>query len=255
MIQSNRTSQTTVRRMMVRVALVLVITALAYVFRDRDAPLAPPKDAPRADHRTAARPIPEEATGPKSSTGFEESSPSPRGAESGAESQVAEGNASEAGRSDGSAKAPPAAKEPPPKTPDIPKTKPDAKRSDDRKPAADKSGAGSKKAEEEEDASAEVIIRNVTIRDQSNRVVYRGDINLTPTLDRIKKGDRNEHRNDGSTFQNREKRLPQRDGGYYKEYVHPTKGVSGPGPQRVILGKGGEIYYTSDHYGSFKRIK
>ncbi|MCC7424652.1 MAG: hypothetical protein IT428_30660 [Planctomycetaceae bacterium] len=254
MIPSNRTHQQTVRRMLLRLAIVLVITALAYAFRDRDAPL-PPKDTPRADQGSSARPIPDETTATRQSAELEESSPSSGAVESGTENQVAEEPPSEAARPDPSVKAPPTSKEPSPKRPDSHANRPEAKKSDDKRPQAGKSDAGLKTSEDAEDVATDVIIRNVTIRDQSNRVVYRGDVNLTPTLDRIKKGVRNEHRNDGSTFQNREKRLPQRDGGYYKEYVHPTRGVSGPGPQRIILGKGGEIYYTSDHYGSFKRIK
>jgi len=59
------------------------------------------------------------------------------------------------------------------------------------------------------------------------------------------------HRNDGSVFQNREGLLPAQSPGYYREYVVPTPGVRGPGPQRLILGQGGEIYYTLDHYLTF----
>jgi filamentous hemagglutinin len=247
MIQSNRTSQATVRRMLARVAIILVIMALAYVFRDRDAPLAPRDVGPSSDHRTAARPIPDDSVAlDRPTTTVEDSKPSNE-TTGGDEKQQAENDATEETRAEAPSKEPPTAKDPPAKKPAAPAAKPDVKKPQTEKP--------SEKSEEKESESADVIIRNVTIRNQSDRVVYRGDINLTPTLDRIKKGVRNEHRNDGSTFQNREKRLPKREDGYYKEYVHPTKGVSGPGPQRVILGKEGEIYYTSDHYGSFKRIK
>lgn len=97
-------------------------------------------------------------------------------------------------------------------------------------------------------------LENQTIRD-FGKVVYKGTIDLQPTLDRIARGERNTHRNDGSTFGNRERRLPQKPSGYYTEYVHPTKGINGPGPQRVIVGKGGDIWYTPDHYETFKKIK
>ena len=97
-------------------------------------------------------------------------------------------------------------------------------------------------------------IENQTIRD-FGKVVYKGTIDLQPTLDRIARGEKNTHRNDGSTFGNRERRLPQKPSGYYTEYVHPTKGLNGPGPQRVIFGKGGDIWYTPDHYETFKKIK
>jgi ribonuclease T1 len=99
------------------------------------------------------------------------------------------------------------------------------------------------------------LVENQTIRDLNGRVVFKGTIDLQPTLDRIERGEENRHRNDGSSFQNRENRLPRKPLGYYKEYVHPTKGEYGPGPQRIIIGKEGEVWYTPDHYKSFKKIK
>jgi guanyl-specific ribonuclease Sa len=78
-----------------------------------------------------------------------------------------------------------------------------------------------------------------------------GTVDLKPTLDRIKSGGSFPHRNDGSVFGNREGLLPAQPQGYYREYVHPTPGVSGPGPQRVITGQGGEMFYTPDHYQTF----
>jgi len=100
-----------------------------------------------------------------------------------------------------------------------------------------------------------LVIRRVTIKDQSGRVVYRGDVDLAPTLARIERGERHSHRNDGGTFRNLEGRLPKKPTGYYKEYVHPTAGLDGPGPQRVILGRDGDVWYTADHYQSFQRIR
>ncbi|WP_175181505.1 ribonuclease domain-containing protein [Achromobacter aegrifaciens] len=32
-------------------------------------------------------------------------------------------------------------------------------------------------------------------------------------------------------------------------------GIAGPGPQRIVVGKGGEMYYTADHYKTFIQIK
>jgi filamentous hemagglutinin len=100
-----------------------------------------------------------------------------------------------------------------------------------------------------------LVVRRVTIKNQSGRVVYRGDVDLAPTLDRIERGERHPHRNDGGTFRNLEGRLPKKPTGYYKEYVHPTEELDGPGPQRVILGRDGDVWYTADHYQSFKRIR
>ena len=82
----------------------------------------------------------------------------------------------------------------------------------------------------------------------------RGKTNIAPTLTRIRRGKRHPHRRDGSTFYNREKRLPLKPRGYYKEYVHPTRGMRGPGPQRIVIGRNGETYYTADHYRTFEKI-
>lgn len=98
------------------------------------------------------------------------------------------------------------------------------------------------------------LIQNVTLRNQDGKTIYQGDIDLQPTIDRIERGERHAHRNDGSVFQNRENRLSRKPSGYYREYVVPTPDLSGPGPQRLILGNGGEVYYTHDHYRSFRRI-
>jgi len=58
-------------------------------------------------------------------------------------------------------------------------------------------------------------------------------------------------RNDGVTFQNREKRLPQEDSGYYKEYTVPTPGSPDRGARRLVTGKEKEVFYTGDHYSTF----
>ncbi|MCY3821369.1 MAG: hypothetical protein OXH52_18780 [Gammaproteobacteria bacterium] len=52
-------------------------------------------------------------------------------------------------------------------------------------------------------------------------------------------------------FRNEEGLLPTRPPGYYQEFVHPTPGISGAGPQRIVRGDAGELYYTPDHYESF----
>lgn len=84
-----------------------------------------------------------------------------------------------------------------------------------------------------------------------DKLVYEGRVDLSATIDRIRRGERHSHRNDGSVFRNRERRLPKKPRGYYTEYVHPTEGMRGPGPQRIVTGRQGEWYYTPDHYKSF----
>lgn len=101
------------------------------------------------------------------------------------------------------------------------------------------------------------FINGVRVVDRRAGTVLEGTVDLKPTLDRIASGGRFPHRNDGSIFQNRplpgrtSPELPAQAPGYYREYVHPTPGVSGPGPQRVVVGQGGEMFYTPDHYQTF----
>lgn len=59
---------------------------------------------------------------------------------------------------------------------------------------------------------------------------------------------------DGSIFQNRERLLPLRPRGYYREYTVITPGEPDRGARRIVAGAGGELYYTDDHYASFKRV-
>lgn len=63
-------------------------------------------------------------------------------------------------------------------------------------------------------------------------------------------------RKDGSTFGNREGRLPKERRGYYREYTVLTPGVKHRGARRIVTGGNPATnppfwYYTKDHYGSF----
>jgi len=75
------------------------------------------------------------------------------------------------------------------------------------------------------------------------------------TLDLIKSNGPFPYQQDGATFGNREKRLPQRAHGYYREYTVQTPGARDRGPRRIVAGNGGEFYYTDDHYRSFRRVR
>jgi len=74
------------------------------------------------------------------------------------------------------------------------------------------------------------------------------------TLDLIADGGPYPYPRDGVVFQNRERLLPRKAGGYYREYTVPTPGEDDRGARRIIVGKGGERYWTSDHYASFSVI-
>jgi len=75
------------------------------------------------------------------------------------------------------------------------------------------------------------------------------------TIGLIRKGGPYPYERDGLVFGNFEKRLPLRERGYYREYTVRTPGVNGRGARRIVVGKGGELYYTDDHYQTFRRIK
>ena len=74
------------------------------------------------------------------------------------------------------------------------------------------------------------------------------------TIVLIRKGGPFPYQKDGSVFGNRERLLPRRERGYYREYTVRTPGSRDRGAQRIVAGKSGELYYTDDHYRSLKRI-
>ena len=80
------------------------------------------------------------------------------------------------------------------------------------------------------------------------------------TLDLIKRGGPYPFQRDGVVFGNYEQLLPRRPRGYYREFTVPTPGAGNRGARRIIAGgeireRGGEFYYTSDHYRSFQRVR
>lgn len=75
------------------------------------------------------------------------------------------------------------------------------------------------------------------------------------TLALIRRGGPFPYRKDGMIFRNRERRLPAQAAGHYREYTVPTPGARDRGARRLIASSSGEIYYTDDHYRSFKRVR
>ena len=63
------------------------------------------------------------------------------------------------------------------------------------------------------------------------------------------------YRQDDRTFGNREGLLPKERNGFYREYTVRTPGESDRGARRIVAGADDVLYYTDDHYQSFRRIR
>ena len=64
---------------------------------------------------------------------------------------------------------------------------------------------------------------------------------------------------DGTVFGNRERLLPRRERGFYREYTVRTPQSRDRGARRIVCGgrqptEPETCFYTDDHYASFKRI-
>ncbi|MFE1553255.1 ribonuclease domain-containing protein [Streptomyces sp. NPDC058718] len=74
------------------------------------------------------------------------------------------------------------------------------------------------------------------------------------TLDLIARGGPYPYAKDGAVFSNFERLLPRRERGYYREYTVKTPGERDRGARRIVTGRDGEIYWTDDHYESFREV-
>lgn len=90
----------------------------------------------------------------------------------------------------------------------------------------------------------------------SEREIEKGQLpkEAIETLVLIRKGGPFPYGRDGVVFSNREKRLPARERGWYREYTVRTPGERSRGARRIVAGRDGTLYYSDDHYRSFKRI-
>ena len=77
------------------------------------------------------------------------------------------------------------------------------------------------------------------------------------TIELILRGGPFPHRQDGSVFGNREKRLPRQPHGYYREYTVRTPGERDRGARRIVTGGDPprEFWYTADHYRTFRHFE
>ena len=61
-------------------------------------------------------------------------------------------------------------------------------------------------------------------------------------------------RQDDSTFQNREGILPRQPRDWYREFTVVTPGSRDRGARRIVEGEDGLLFYTDDHYDSFREV-
>ena len=95
--------------------------------------------------------------------------------------------------------------------------------------------------------SSQTVIKEVSVAD------LPAEARRTVAL--IRKGGPFPYERDGAVFGNFEKLLPVKARGHYREYTVRTPGAKSRGARRIVAGKGGELYYTDDHYNSFSRIE
>ncbi|WP_310962956.1 guanyl-specific ribonuclease [Nocardioides terrisoli] len=75
------------------------------------------------------------------------------------------------------------------------------------------------------------------------------------TLVLIRSGGPYPYAQDDTIFHNAEGLLPSEPTGYYREYTVVTPGSPDRGARRIIAGQHHELYYTDDHYRSFRQIE
>jgi ribonuclease T1 len=75
------------------------------------------------------------------------------------------------------------------------------------------------------------------------------------TIALVRRGGPFPYRRDGVVFENRERRLPAQPRGHYREYTVPTSGSPDRGPRRIVAGADGALYWSPDHYRSFRRVE
>lgn len=73
-------------------------------------------------------------------------------------------------------------------------------------------------------------------------------------LSLIDRGGPYRYAQDGTVFGNNEGLLPKHARGYYHEYTVVTPESKDRGTRRLIVGRLGDVYYTSDHYESFRQV-
>ena len=74
------------------------------------------------------------------------------------------------------------------------------------------------------------------------------------TVHLIQAGGPFRYREDGEVFDNNQHRLPPEPLGWYHAYTVVTPGSPDRGERRIVTGRGGQFWYTADHYDTFRRV-
>jgi ribonuclease T1 len=92
--------------------------------------------------------------------------------------------------------------------------------------------------------------------DWSGGTIAMGDLpdQAIETLKLVELGGPYPYRQDDGVFGNREGLLPSRPSGAYREYTVVTPGSPDRGARRLVIGEGRFVYYTDDHYDSFRFV-
>jgi ribonuclease T1 len=96
--------------------------------------------------------------------------------------------------------------------------------------------------------------------DSNSAVVQMADLPKAAqvTYESIRAGGPFAFEKDGIVFGNRERQLPARQRGFYREYTVLTPGSRDRGARRIVCGGPQRAphacYYTADHYLSFRKI-
>jgi RHS repeat-associated protein len=81
-------------------------------------------------------------------------------------------------------------------------------------------------------------------------------LNIRQTMRRIDQGQVEScFRNDGTTFNNREDFLPSNSGPFKEWVVNRYLPNNRPGPERIVTGSNGDMWYSPDHYETFIKIR
>lgn len=90
--------------------------------------------------------------------------------------------------------------------------------------------------------------------DWSGDTIAMGDLppQALVTLQLVEDGGPYPFRQDDGVFGNREGLLPDRPSGTYREYTVVTPGSPDRGARRLVVADGRDVYYTDDHYQSFR---